>query len=94
MAPTPNFSVTPGSASGLASVVTISAADAWAVGTGLNNDANQLIGLIEHWNGRRWQEVTSPSPLSRSQWLTGVAADGSAQFGRSASTTARSPRRP
>ena len=79
VAPTPNFSVTPGSASGLASVVTISATDAWAVGTGLNNDANQLIGLIEHWNGRRWQEVTSPSPLSRSQWLTGVAADGRAR---------------
>lgn len=77
VAPTPSFSVTPGSSSGLASVVTISATDAWAVGTGLNNDANELIGLIEHWNGTRWQEVTSPSPLNRSQWLTGVAADGS-----------------
>jgi hypothetical protein len=73
---TPNFSVTPGSGSILNSVVALSATDAWAVGQGLNNDANQLVALIEHWNGTSWHQVKTPTPLGAAQWLTGVSADG------------------
>lgn len=73
---TPNFSVTPGSGSILNSVVAISPTDAWAVGQGLNNDANQLVALIEHWDGTSWHEVKTPTPLGAAQWLTGVSADG------------------
>ena len=73
---TPNFSVTPGSGSILNSVTAISPTDAWAVGQGLNNDANQLVALVEHWNGTRWHEVPTPTPLGNVQWLTGISADG------------------
>jgi hypothetical protein len=71
---TPNFSLTPGSGSTLNSVVALSPTDAWAVGQGLNNDANQLVALIEHWNGASWHEVKTPTPPGDVQWLTGVSA--------------------
>jgi hypothetical protein len=73
--PTPNFSVTPGSGSILNSVVALSPVDAWAVGQGLNNDAGQLVALVEHWNGTSWHEVATPTPPGDAQWLTGVSAD-------------------
>jgi hypothetical protein len=74
--PTPNFSVTPGSGSILNSVAAISSTDAWAVGQGLDNDTNQLVALVEHWNGTKWAQVPTPTPLGEVQWLTGVSADG------------------
>src|SRR6266849_5141028 len=38
----------------------ISASSAWAVGGYVNGTAEQT--LIEHWNGRSWKRVASPSP--------------------------------
>jgi hypothetical protein len=53
----------------LASVSIVSAADAWAVGSGPNGS------LIVHWNGHKWSTVPAPTSI---QWtgsaLTGVSA--------------------
>jgi hypothetical protein len=66
----------------LDAVTTISANDAWAVGTYLHvipgHRADALLSLIEHWNGKSWRLVSSlnpggDSPDSRTG-LTGVAA--------------------
>ena len=66
-APHPNVN------SGLSAVATISANDAWAVGSA----GSQISGaqtLIEHWNGTSWQIVTSPNPGSIYNTLYGVTA--------------------
>src|SRR5262249_49957126 len=44
----------------LTSVTAISAADAWAVGS--YGNSSTVHTLIEHWNGRAWHRMPSPSP--------------------------------
>jgi hypothetical protein len=61
----------------LQSVSADSAADAWAVGeASLRLDPNTEISgtLIEHWNGRTWVTVPSPSPGISDNALFGVSA--------------------
>jgi hypothetical protein len=45
---------------GLQGVSVISPTDAWAVGDSNNGVVNQT--LIEHWNGKAWKIVPSPTP--------------------------------
>jgi hypothetical protein len=61
----------------LAGVSAISASDAWAVGTYLNNTTNAYDTLILHWNGTKWSQVTSPNPNPTGEnRLNAVSADG------------------
>jgi hypothetical protein len=57
---------------GLTGVTVISARDAWAVGSYGNPDQHTLI---EHWNGKSWRLVRSPSP-GLSAVTVGVASSG------------------
>lgn len=50
----------PTRASMLFGVTATSASNAWAVGT--YSDGTGMLTLIEHWNGRTWKRVKSPSP--------------------------------
>lgn len=62
---------------GVLNAITISGpADAWAVGDYSNGTV--VEALIEHWNGRAWSQVPSPSPGGShgNSTLTGVAANG------------------
>ena len=64
----------PGSVSNsLLGVTVVSANNAWAVGYYQGSD---FVGktLTEHWNGKQWGVVKSPSPGSISTQLEGVAA--------------------
>jgi hypothetical protein len=64
----------PGSvANSLLGVTVVSANDVWVVG--YYQDSN-FVGqtLTEHWNGKQWGVVKSPSPGSFSTQLAGVAA--------------------
>jgi hypothetical protein len=56
-------------------VRTVSANDAWAVGS-LADDPATRQTLTLHWNGRAWRQVSSPhiGPASSSDTLSGVAA--------------------
>ena len=75
----------------LYAIAAISASDAWAVGGYQRSVADYGSTLIEHWNGRVWRQVPSPSPV-RGFSLYGVAASSagnawaagysSAQIGR------------
>ena len=67
--PAPHPNVT----SGLSAVATVSAGDAWAVGSA-GSQINGAVTLIEHWNGTSWQIVTSPGPGSIYNTLNGVTA--------------------
>jgi len=61
----------------LQSVSATSGTDAWAVGeASLRVDAHTEISgtLIEHWNGRTWVKVRSPSPGISDNALFGVGA--------------------
>jgi hypothetical protein len=57
----------------LNAVAAVSSSSAWAVGAFDNGTAWQT--LIEHWNGRSWKRVASPSPAgsARDNYLSGVA---------------------
>jgi hypothetical protein len=57
----------------LNAVAAVSSSSAWAVGAFDNGTAWQT--LIEHWNGRSWKRVVSPSPggSARDNYLSGVA---------------------
>jgi hypothetical protein len=59
----------------LSGVSAVSRNDAWAVGSYVLNHAVQLT-LTEHWNGRSWRQVASPSPGGSrgSSELLGVSA--------------------
>ncbi len=63
------------SANGLSAVTAFSSSDIWAVG----EDSNGKVGartLIEHWNGKQWSVVQSPSvgPFDNELWsVAGVA---------------------
>ena len=47
----------------------MSASDVWAVGWSYG----PLLTLVEHWDGRTWAVIPSPSPNSNAE-LVGVAA--------------------
>src|SRR5215470_2261385 len=68
-------SPSPGGTQGsfLEAVAAVSPTSAWAVG-GYSNGAEQKT-LIEHWNGRSWKQVPSPSPGGiHDSYLFGVTA--------------------
>jgi hypothetical protein len=54
----------------LSSVSMDSAADGWAVGAVYNKRSNAATVLALHWNGTRWQRVTTSAAVS----FTGVAS--------------------
>lgn len=54
-------------------VVAVSATDAWAVGYQTNGSGIQQA-LIEQWNGRQWNVVSSPSPGPTMNDLSGITA--------------------
>lgn len=61
--------------SGLNSLVAFSDTNVWAVGIGPgSNSAVNGTTLIEHYDGTSWSVVTSPSPGTWYNTLTGVAA--------------------
>src|SRR6266446_8452518 len=57
-------------------VAAVSATDIWAVGFITNITATGPVDqtLTEHWNGKQWSVVQSPSPGSQPNTLTSVAA--------------------
>jgi hypothetical protein len=61
----------------LLGVAAASPNDAWAVGEA-GNTANQLRTVTEHWNGRTWALVPSPS-LGTLSALSGIAVSGNHQ---------------
>jgi hypothetical protein len=62
----------PFSPDGLGSVAADASSDAWAVGgSGHQSGAGQPI--IEHWNGKQWSAVSSPSTGTLYSTLTGVS---------------------
>jgi hypothetical protein len=60
----------------LSAVATAGPTDAWAVG--YYSDGKALRTLIEHWNGRTWRQVPSPSPAGShvDSTLTSVTTSG------------------
>jgi hypothetical protein len=59
----------------LQSVAVLSASNVWAVGNYTNSITDAPFRtLIEHWNGKAWQQVPSPNPGSSADFLTGIAA--------------------
>lgn len=84
-APVPGYAATE-----LLGVAAASPRDAWAVGQA-ENTADQLRSVTEHWNGRSWALVPSPSPGTASR-LASVAVTGDHQawaVGGSAAHTSR-----
>jgi hypothetical protein len=66
-------SPSPGSqADNLTAVAAVSATDVWAVGFYANNNGVWKT-LTEHWNGKQWKIVSSPSPGSQINYLASVA---------------------
>jgi len=53
----------------LSAVSAVSASDAWAVGSYVNQASSKNLTLVLRWNGRKWQAVRSPFPR-------GAAIDG------------------
>jgi len=85
-----------GSANGsdLLGVTAISANNAWAVGTFVDN-SNNFVSLIEHWNGHIWKVVASPNvegngvlwsvagvPDSSHAWAVGTYSDSVSNFNK------------
>ncbi len=62
--PTPNNATA--NNNGLAGVTAIATSDVWAVGYSPNTYPVQGQTLIEHWNGKQWNIVGSPSPAQTS----------------------------
>jgi hypothetical protein len=48
--------------------------DVWAVGLSEATGSSILKNLALHWNGSAWAAVTTPSPSTLGQFLTGVSA--------------------
>jgi hypothetical protein len=60
-----------------AAVAASSASNVWAVGhTGATSEGDGQTTLIEHWNGKHWSVVPSPSPADVFSYLDGVAVTG------------------
>jgi hypothetical protein len=45
------------------SIAALSASDIWAVGNFSPKNSEATYALIEHWNGKIWQVVSSPDPI-------------------------------
>lgn len=75
--PSPNpAGALPGNLNVLDSVTVISRNNVWAAGYDASPTDGPRKTLIEHWNGRRWKHVASPSPgdsVGLGSVLTGVA---------------------
>ncbi|HEY6204972.1 MAG TPA: hypothetical protein VIW21_02285 [Chthoniobacterales bacterium] len=67
----------PGVGQGLWAVTAISATDAWAVGDVYNQALGDQQTLTQHWDGTRWQTVSSPSRRNAYNHLTGVSGTSS-----------------
>src|SRR5437868_1606137 len=52
-------------------VASVSTNDVWAVGTSFNASGVEQT-FIEHWNGKQWSIVASPSPSTQTNFLLGV----------------------
>jgi hypothetical protein len=71
----PNLSSEYGSDNILRSITALSATDIWAAGMYQNEstDFHQRRTLVQHWDGKSWSIVASPSPGASSE-LNGLAA--------------------
>ncbi len=58
----------------LLSVTAASSSDVWAAGLKCNTGCTRLLTLTEHWNDTAWSNVSSPSPSSTWNVLTGVSS--------------------
>lgn len=58
----------------LTSVTAASSSDVWAAGLKCNSGCTRLLTLTEHWNGSSWSNISSPSPSSTYNVLTGVSS--------------------
>lgn len=58
----------------LQAVAAASTSNAWAVGEQRSAQGASFRTLAEHWNGTSWTAVTSPSPGSGDDGLSGLAA--------------------
>jgi len=84
--PSPNTS---GTLSGLSGVAVVSSTNVWAVGYSFTGNGTGPT-VIEHWNGRTWSLVASPSPASGFNSLssaTRVPGTSSVWAGGNADTT-------
>jgi len=70
--PSPNAST---GFSGLTGVAADLSGSVWAVGESTNPAQGNNQTLVEHWNGSKWQIVSSPNASSSDNGLNGVAAD-------------------
>src|SRR6266568_8195760 len=66
----PTTGIVEGNLLGVAAVATN---DVWAVGNA-SNASGVSQTLIEHWNGKQWSIVASPSPSTQTNFLLGVTA--------------------
>lgn len=76
--------------SGLIAVDSLSAQDAWAVGWYQPELGTGGRTLIQHWDGKSWSIVQSPSPFTGDNTLMAVVALGSTNvwaFGQGSDTT-------
>jgi hypothetical protein len=62
----------------LTSVTAIGTANAWAVGSYVDDATRASRTLVLRWNGTAWTKVGSPNPSSRQNFLRGVGGGGSA----------------
>lgn len=61
----------------LVAVDAVASGDVWAGGTSyLRGNADRIV---LHWNGRRWQPVTTPKPPESTSQLEGIAADAAGE---------------
>jgi alpha-tubulin suppressor-like RCC1 family protein len=65
---------TSGGSDALTSISGTGPDDLWAAGFDLNEATNSIQLLFEHWNGKAWTAVTSPTPGGSSQFASGITA--------------------
>jgi hypothetical protein len=49
----------------LTGVDAVAKGDAWAVGGAETSKASKPVGIIEHWTGRSWRQVTLPAAVAK-----------------------------
>src|SRR5579862_3582399 len=59
----------------LSAAATLTSTDAWVGGQDFTDGAPAT--LFEHWNGKRWSSVSSPSPGNEFDYITAMSADHS-----------------
>ena len=57
----------------LRGIAVVTANNIWAVGSNISPSNGIYQTLIEHWNGKQWSVVSSPSPYTSMNSLAGVA---------------------